>query len=196
MVDCRYVLQHLVSSQPIDGHSNVNETAQQLAFADLILLNKVDLVTPQSLETVRSAVRTINQSAKLVECKPGQRPPLSDLLDSNSFSVNKALAVDPFFLASDSGSDCSSDDDGEGGNGCQAGSSGRVQGPDDEHYHHKRSGSGSVDASNSEHSCAERLDERATASTDTTLRKQVRGMHVPQELHLPTTSSGLLACCP
>jgi hypothetical protein len=77
---------------------------------------------------VQAAVRRINQSAQLLECRlntEGGQPPLSLLLENNSFSVNKALQVDPDFLQSDSGSDLeisdtesgsdSEDDSGEGG---------------------------------------------------------------------------------
>jgi G3E family GTPase len=93
----------------------VNEIAQQLAFSDLILLNKTDLVDAQHLELVKGTVRRINQSAQLLECRlnsEGGQPPLSLLLENNSFSVNKALQVDPDFLQSDSGTD--SDDSSSG----------------------------------------------------------------------------------
>jgi len=105
------VLQHLEEDSAEGG---INEIAQQLAFSDLILLNKTDLVDKQQMEHVRQAVRRINQSAQLHECQlnqEGGRPPLSLLLDNNSFSVNKALKVDPEFLHSDSGSDLSDDSD-------------------------------------------------------------------------------------
>jgi G3E family GTPase len=47
----------------------LNETAQQLAFADVILLNKTDLVTPEQLELVRREVRRVNGTARLVDCR-------------------------------------------------------------------------------------------------------------------------------
>eukprot|EP00879_Flechtneria_rotunda_P006486 GHRR01006815.1.p1 GENE.GHRR01006815.1~~GHRR01006815.1.p1 ORF type:complete len:566 (+),score=190.81 GHRR01006815.1:346-2043(+) len=111
VVDTRYVMQHLEEDAASGG---INEIAQQLAFSDLILLNKTDLVDQEQLDLVKSTVRRINQSAQLVECQlnqDGGRPPLSLLLDNNSFSVNKALRVDPEFLNSDSGSDLGSDSD-------------------------------------------------------------------------------------
>eukprot|EP00878_Enallax_costatus_P005291 GHUV01005558.1.p1 GENE.GHUV01005558.1~~GHUV01005558.1.p1 ORF type:complete len:401 (+),score=133.11 GHUV01005558.1:364-1566(+) len=122
VVDTRYVMQHLDEEQS----GGINEIAQQLAFSDLILLNKIDLVDQEQLEVVKSAVRRINQSAQLVECRlnqEGGQPPLSLLLENNSFSVNKALQVDPEFLHSDSGTDVdetdsdsdSDDSDSEGG---------------------------------------------------------------------------------
>jgi G3E family GTPase len=113
--------QHLEEDASDGG---INEIAQQLAFSDLILLNKTDLVDSKQMERVKQAVRRINQSATLHECQlnqEGGRPPLSLLLDNNGFSVNKALKVDPEFLHSDSGSDLEESDsdsdvdsDGEG----------------------------------------------------------------------------------
>ena len=47
----------------------LNETAQQLAFADVILLNKTDLVTPEQLELVRREVRRVNGTARLIDCR-------------------------------------------------------------------------------------------------------------------------------
>lgn len=117
----------LCTMQHLDEETTggINEIAQQLAFSDLILLNKTDLVDEEQLDVVKSAVRRINQSAQLVECRlnqEGGQPPLSLLLENNSFSVNKALQVDPEFLHSDSGSDMDdsdsdsgSDSEGEGG---------------------------------------------------------------------------------
>lgn len=121
VVDTRYVLQHLEEDSSDGG---INEISQQLAFSDLILLNKTDLVDAKQMELVKQEVRRINQSATLHECQlnqEGGRPPLSLLLDNNGFSVNKALKVDPEFLHSDSGSDLDDSDsdsdvgsDGEG----------------------------------------------------------------------------------
>ena len=113
--DTRYALQHLDATGSSSGEAPgaINEAAQQIAFADIILLNKTDLVSAEQLERVKQVVRDINQSARLIECRlnaEGGRPPLSELLDSNAFSVHKALKVDPYFLDSDSGSDDAGDD--------------------------------------------------------------------------------------
>jgi G3E family GTPase len=115
------LLQHLEEDSSDGG---INEISQQLAFSDLILLNKTDLIDRRQMERVKQAVRRINQSATLHECQlnqEGGRPPLSLLLENNGFSVNKALKVDPEFLHSDSGSDLDNSDsdsdvdsDGEG----------------------------------------------------------------------------------
>lgn len=105
VVDARYLLQHLGRNTSPDD--TLNEIVQQLAFADMVLLNKVDLVTPKELDAVKVAVRAINATASLRECalkdpSPDAKPPLEKLLDVNSFSVSRALEVDPTFMESDS----------------------------------------------------------------------------------------------
>jgi hypothetical protein len=104
-----YLVQHLL----MEESEGINETGQQLAFSDLILLNKTDLVTAEQLEKVKQQVRRINTTARLVECRlntEGGRPPLNELLNSHAFSVDKALQVDASFMDSDSGSDCDEHD--------------------------------------------------------------------------------------
>lgn len=102
VVDARYLLQHLEDQKP-DGA--INEAVQQLAFSDLIVLNKIDLVSEAQKADVVVAIRSINSSASIVECQlndPARCPPLDQLLGVNSFSVNRALEVDVNFLDSDS----------------------------------------------------------------------------------------------
>ena len=49
------------------GGGDVNEAVNQIAFADVILLNKIDLVTPEALQEARDLVRSINVTADLIE---------------------------------------------------------------------------------------------------------------------------------
>lgn len=74
----------------------MNEAVQQVAFADVLLINKVDLVNQEDKEDVIDSVRAINGSARLMECQlnqPDKRPPASSFLDVELFSVNKTLQV-------------------------------------------------------------------------------------------------------
>lgn len=50
LVDCKHVKEHLDEVKADDA---VNEAVSQIAFADRVLLNKTDLVTPEQLEEVR-----------------------------------------------------------------------------------------------------------------------------------------------
>ena len=82
-----------------DERSNthvVNEVVQQIAFADLILLNKVDLLSTADVASVESRIREINAGSTVQHCQlnvAGGCPPVSMLLDTRSFSLNKACAV-------------------------------------------------------------------------------------------------------
>ncbi|KAG2501702.1 hypothetical protein HYH03_000203 [Edaphochlamys debaryana] len=116
VVDARYLMQHLEDGKHSDG--TVNEAVQQIAFADLLLLNKVDLVKDEAAKKqVISAIKGINNSARIIECQLNQqehRPPMDVLLDNNLFSVNRVLEqIDPTFLDSDSDSDVGDDEEEE-----------------------------------------------------------------------------------
>ena len=72
----------------------MNEVVQQVAFSDILLLNKTDLVTAEELVNVRKVIRAINTTASIIECqlnKPSGRPALDRLLDTSSFCVSRAL---------------------------------------------------------------------------------------------------------
>ncbi|KAG1662674.1 hypothetical protein FOA52_014600 [Chlamydomonas sp. UWO 241] len=87
----------------------------QIAFSDLILLNKCDLVNEEEKTTVLRTVRKINMTARVIEVQlndPTKRPKFDQLLGINSFSINRALEIEPEFLHSDSSN---SDDDGGSG---------------------------------------------------------------------------------
>jgi len=101
-VDSRNLLQHLEDHKPEHG---INEALQQIAFSDLILLNKIDLVTEKEKAEVLKMLKKINSAARIVECQlndPASRPSIDSLLGTNSFSINRALELDPNFLDSDS----------------------------------------------------------------------------------------------
>jgi G3E family GTPase len=86
-------LQHLEDAKP---EGAINEALQQIAFSDLILLNKIDLVSEEEKTQVLRAVKKINSTARLVQCQlndPLQRPSVDMLLGINSFSINRALEV-------------------------------------------------------------------------------------------------------
>ena len=75
----------------------MNEAVQQVAFADRILLNKTDLVTPAELRAVREELASINAYAELIETVQS-RVDLNRVLGVSSFSVEQTLTVDPYFL--------------------------------------------------------------------------------------------------
>ncbi len=76
------------------------EAKNQIAFADVILLNKTDLVTPDELKDVELRIRAINPYARLI---PTQKcaVPLSEVLDRGAFDLERILEIEPQFLEAD-----------------------------------------------------------------------------------------------
>jgi G3E family GTPase len=77
------------------------EAADQIAFADVIVLNKLDLVTPEELATVEEKIRVINRFAEIHHATRGDVP-IDKLLGLNAFDLNRVLAAVPDFLEEDS----------------------------------------------------------------------------------------------
>jgi len=78
----------------------VNESLQQVAFADMILLNKIDLVTTEYKEALKERIRGINQFATIIETERS-RAPLDKILGLNSFNMESILSYDPEFFDDD-----------------------------------------------------------------------------------------------
>src|SRR6266700_2831550 len=91
------------------------EAKNQIAFADVILLNKTDLVTPEELREIEARIRGINPYAKLHRTQRAQIP-LEEVLGRNAFDLERILDIEPEFLhADDHGHDHHHDHDhGEG----------------------------------------------------------------------------------
>jgi G3E family GTPase len=81
LADCKHLPQHLDEVKP-DG--SANEAQQQVAFADKILLNKIDLVTKEEKEALEKRLAHINKFATVIETERS-RAPLDKILGLNSF---------------------------------------------------------------------------------------------------------------
>jgi G3E family GTPase len=97
LVDAKHVNIHLDEVRP-DG--NVNEAEHQIAFADRIMLNKIDLVDNEEVEDVVDRIRSINSFAKVIRTERS-RAPLDQVLGLKSFSLDKMIELDPTFLEED-----------------------------------------------------------------------------------------------
>src|SRR5690554_5687873 len=73
------------------------EAEDQIAFADVVVLNKTDLVGPEELRAVEDTIRAINPSARIHRtiCAGVD---LSEVLDRGAFDLSRALENDPHFL--------------------------------------------------------------------------------------------------
>ena len=88
VVDAKHLLLHLDDSE---------EAQKQVAFADVILLNKCDLVSADELDSVEQRVRRINAMAKLIRTTNADAP-INTVLDVGGFDLSRAMAVNPSFL--------------------------------------------------------------------------------------------------
>ncbi len=88
VVDAKHILQHLGTD---------DESVKQLAFADVIILNKTDLIAAAELEPLEARIRTINAVAKIHRAQNADVP-LDRVLNIGGFNLDRAVEVDPKFL--------------------------------------------------------------------------------------------------
>ena len=92
-----------------DRLKDAPEAKNQIAFADVIVLNKTDLVTKPELAEVEARIRAINPYATLHRTERAQVK-LSDVLERGAFDLDRILEIEPEFLE-DGGHDHDHDDD-------------------------------------------------------------------------------------
>ena len=88
MVDAKHVELHLDDS---------DECRQQVAFADAIVLNKTDLVTPEALRAVEERIRSMNAMARVHRATRADVP-ICDVVEIGGFDLSRALETRPTFL--------------------------------------------------------------------------------------------------
>ena len=77
-----------------------HEAVEQVAFADVIVLNKTDLVSPEELDAVEARIRTINKFAR-IHRTTRSAVAIGDVLDQGAFDLNRVLEREPDFLEND-----------------------------------------------------------------------------------------------
>ena len=92
------------------------EAEDQIAFADIVLLNKTDLVSAEEVANVENLVRAINPAARIYKTERSGIE-LAEILNQNAFDLKHVLEDDPHFLDHDDHDD-------------------HVCGPDCDHDHH------------------------------------------------------------
>ena len=91
------------------------EAEDQIAFADVVVINKIDLVTKEEADRIEEIVRAINPGARVYRAERSGVP-LDKVLDQGAFDLERALENDPHFLDHDHPD--------------------HVCGPDCDHHHH------------------------------------------------------------
>ena len=126
LVDAKHVLQHIDDSP---------EVKQQIAFADIVLLNKIDLVANDELPKLEDRVRGVNPLARFYRTANADVP-IAKILDVGAFDLDRITKDDPHFLEEE-------DDDEhhhhhEHGEDCQCGCHHDHDHDEHEHHHHHK----------------------------------------------------------
>ncbi|MFT4111292.1 CobW family GTP-binding protein [Silvibacterium sp.] len=88
LVDAKHVWQHIDDS---------DEVKEQIAFADVILLNKTDLVSSEELEKLERRIHSMNAAAKIYRTKDAVID-MDSVLNVGGFNLDRAMEVDPQFM--------------------------------------------------------------------------------------------------
>jgi G3E family GTPase len=83
-----------------DRLKDAPEAKNQIAFADVILINKTDLVTPAELAEIEARIRGINPYARLHRTQRSQVA-IDEVLGRNAFDLDRILDIEPQFLTAD-----------------------------------------------------------------------------------------------
>ena len=87
MVDAKHVNLHIHDS---------DECKEQIAFADIAILNKTDLVAEQDLVEIKSTIRSMNAMCKIYTAENAAID-LTKILDVNAFDLDKKIEINPKF---------------------------------------------------------------------------------------------------
>ncbi|MDE3084930.1 MAG: GTP-binding protein, partial [Verrucomicrobiota bacterium] len=85
IVDAKHIWQHL---------DNSPEAKKQIAFADVLILNKTDLVPPAELDKLEVRIRRMNAAANIHRTQNADVP-LAAVLDVGVFNLSHAVELDP-----------------------------------------------------------------------------------------------------
>lgn len=90
----------VVDAKHIQQHWDAEEAQEQIAFADVILLNKTDLVNPEELAELENKIKGMNKMAKIHRTQNSELS-MDALLGVQAFNLDRALEIDPNFLSED-----------------------------------------------------------------------------------------------
>ncbi len=88
VVDAKHVWQHIETS---------SECQEQIAFADVLLLNKTDLVTPSELDQLEARIRSMNATCKIHRTQNAEVG-MDHLLNVRAFDLDAKLELNADFL--------------------------------------------------------------------------------------------------
>ncbi len=89
VVDARHLAARLEDSK---------EAEEQVAFADLLVLNKMDLVSEEEAAAVERRIRAINPYAQIIRATKSDVP-IAQVIGRDSFNLERILEREPDFLS-------------------------------------------------------------------------------------------------
>ena len=84
----------------LDRVDDSHEAEEQAAFADLIILNKTDLVDETGLAAVRDKILSLNNQVRIIESQKCNVE-LDEVLDRKAFDLSRLLAIEPGLMEED-----------------------------------------------------------------------------------------------
>jgi len=96
IVDAKHILQHLDEVKP-EGVEN--ESHEQVAFADKILINKCDLVSTDEIDNIKKRIKAINAYCEIMQVTlKDAAPEMIEVLGLDRFSLDRVTKMEPDFL--------------------------------------------------------------------------------------------------
>ncbi|WP_067725091.1 CobW family GTP-binding protein [Oceanobacillus damuensis] len=87
----------VVDAKHLPLHLDQEEAQEQIAFADLIVMNKTDLVSSQEIEDLKFRLKQMNATAEIISTTNSEIP-LNKLLGIASFQLSEKLKIRPNML--------------------------------------------------------------------------------------------------
>jgi len=111
VVDAKHIEQHIDDEEyKAKGVEFENESVEQIAFADRVLLNKIDLLPEENrekaIERIKGRIHEINKSVQIIPCtlKDKLTVDLNQIIAIKAFDLEAVLKIEPTFLE-DEGTD-------------------------------------------------------------------------------------------
>jgi G3E family GTPase len=90
----------VVDAKHISQHWDAEEAQEQIAFADIILINKTDLVSETELLELEQRIKSMNLMCKIYRTQNSEIE-MDAVLGVGAFQLDRALQIDPDFLGED-----------------------------------------------------------------------------------------------
>ena len=88
----------LVDAAHIDQQlGRSDESSEQVAFADVLVLNKTDLVSDEALDSLESRLRDMNRMTRIIRAEKAEVP-IETVLNLSAFDLDQILKRRPTFL--------------------------------------------------------------------------------------------------